>query len=197
MSHFKTWYREKSRRIDTYGKLSEDEVATNGCNGYEPIMYECLDRLFRSIPVGVDDVLIDYGSGKGRVLIEATRYPFKRIEGVEYDQQLVLDCERNFRNFDSGLLADRVWIHHCDAREFEIPDDATHLFIWNSFEGEVLKDVAKKILAFATHAPRQVHLVVALPSGETTSLTEFESFSTPDLIKTRFWTGVDIYHMTM
>ena len=77
-SHVSTWRREKGRRIDTRGKLHLNAKAVDQCNGYEPIMYECLDCIFDSLDIGENDVLVDYGSGKGRVLIEASLRGFKR-----------------------------------------------------------------------------------------------------------------------
>ncbi len=38
---------------------------------------------------------IDVGCGKGRVLIVAAAYPFKRIRGVEYSPQLAAICRTN------------------------------------------------------------------------------------------------------
>ena len=35
-----------------------------------------------------DDVFIDLGSGMGRMVLEAARYPFKRVIGVELVEQL-------------------------------------------------------------------------------------------------------------
>ncbi|MEM7452759.1 MAG: hypothetical protein AAF456_00260 [Planctomycetota bacterium] len=193
-SHFSTWYREWSRGIDTRGRLPLDAEADNGCNGYEPIMYECLDGIFRHLEVTGSDVLVDYGSGKGRVLIEAATYPYMRIEGVEYEKSLIDDCLNNFRAFRADLIDHRVKIHHCDARDFEIPADATHLFIWNSFIGPVLQAVIDRVRAHTKAVDHVVHLIVALPSGETESLAVYREFGDPEIVTARFWTGADIYH---
>ena len=192
-SHYSTWRRETSRGVDTRGKLPVDAQDDGGCNGYEPIMYECLDNIFRFLDVSASDVLVDYGSGKGRVLIEATEYPYKRIEGVEYDRELVADCLENFRSFRPELIDTRVRVHHADAREYEIPADATHLFVWNSFVGEVLEDVLERIRIHAKSSDHEIDLVVALPSGETGSLDFYREFGEPEIVPERFWTGADVY----
>ena len=192
-SHISTWRREQVRGIDTRGKLHPDTRAVDQCNGYEPIMYECLDCIFDALEISGDDVLIDYGSGKGRVLIEASLRNFKRIEGVEYDLKLVEQSEANIRNFQPQLLDNQIFVHHCDARDYEIPMDATHIFLWNSFEGEVLDSVVSRIKAFVHIKKRPLKLVLALPSGETASLSAFAEFGEPTAIETRFWTGADLY----
>jgi hypothetical protein len=42
-----------------------------------------LVRVLRPGEVGPDDVFLDFGSGKGRILLVAARYCFARIIGVE------------------------------------------------------------------------------------------------------------------
>ena len=48
-----------------------------------------LYRALRGSRVGPDDVFLDYGSGKGRVLLHACRRPFARVIGIELDPD---DC---------------------------------------------------------------------------------------------------------
>ena len=193
ISHVDTRYRERSRKIETGGKLPVDAIAVDDCNGYEPIMYECLDALFRKLPVSKNDVLIDYGSGKGRVVIEACRYPFQKIIGVEYEKQLVEQSLENIKNFNPTLLDHKLEIVHCDAQQYDIPASTSHIFIWNSFVGSVLENVAKKILEHLESRGTETYLVVALPVDETESLKHFESLGPFEKVPTRFWTGVDMH----
>lgn len=44
---------------------------------------------------GAAEVFLDYGSGKGRALIMAAQYPFRRILGVEFSPQLSLIASQN------------------------------------------------------------------------------------------------------
>lgn len=192
-SHYTTWSREKRRRIDTSGRLSTKAKAIDDCNGYEPIQYECLDRIFECIEIKKNDVLVDFGSGKGRVLIEASLHPFKRIEGVEFNLQLVQQAEENIDSFNRVLLNNIIFVHHCDARDYIIPQDVTHIFIWNSFVGDVLKSVVNRITSLSSATEKKINVVLALPSGENDSLELFNSFDAPRKIETDFWTGVDLY----
>jgi predicted RNA methylase len=42
-----------------------------------------------------ETTFVDIGSGKGRALIIAAEYAFKRIIGVEYSPSLATICRRN------------------------------------------------------------------------------------------------------
>src|ERR687885_509057 len=50
--------------------------------------YRGAHRLLRDIAISEDDVLIDFGSGKGRVLFLAAHYGFRKIIGVELSAKL-------------------------------------------------------------------------------------------------------------
>jgi SAM-dependent methyltransferase len=56
---------------------------------------EVVDRMMRAAGVGPGDVLIDLGSGDGRIVIEAVRRGAMRALGVDNDPQLVARATRN------------------------------------------------------------------------------------------------------
>jgi Histone methylation protein DOT1 len=43
---------------------------------YAPSSWLFLPRALRSLDVDSDDVFVDFGSGKGRVVFQAARHPF-------------------------------------------------------------------------------------------------------------------------
>src|SRR6478609_9761998 len=68
--------------LDVYGLDADDRVY------YIPSNWLTLRRVLRRHDVRPDDVFIDLGSGKGRMVLEAARYPFRRVIGVELAQPL-------------------------------------------------------------------------------------------------------------
>ncbi len=66
---------------------------------------EVVDRMMRAAGVGPGDVLIDLGSGDGRIVIEAVRRGAIRALGVDNDPQLV---DRARRNAIQAGVADRA-----------------------------------------------------------------------------------------
>jgi cyclopropane fatty-acyl-phospholipid synthase-like methyltransferase len=55
---------------------------------YEPISYRWLKNLFHNYPVMQDDHLIDFGCGKGRVLIFAAQHGCRHLYGVDISGEL-------------------------------------------------------------------------------------------------------------
>jgi len=151
--------RQVLRRIE----LGEVGLAGEGRNPYEPSPRVMLRRALRQEEVGENDVFIDLGSGMGQAVIEAARYPFRRLIGVELVPEfarmaraLVARNRRRFKCNDIELVT-------ADAADFEIPDDVTVAYMFNPFEGGVFAAVLENLLASIDRNPRIVRLVYAAP----------------------------------
>src|SRR5947207_382778 len=67
-------------------------------NEYAATPYRVIRRLFRVLPPHCfEGSFIDYGSGRGRVAIVASRYPFRRVTGIELSDILHRDAQENLR----------------------------------------------------------------------------------------------------
>jgi hypothetical protein len=131
--------------------------------GARPFGWTQMVRLFRRHPLGPDDVLVDIGSGAGRVvLFGAARYACRKVIGVERDEQLDSIARQNVR---AVRLRARTPIElvHADALEFNLPDDATVVFFFNPFEGEALDQLVAKLAASIDRSPRRLRFLYANP----------------------------------
>ena len=89
-------------------------------------MMACLPIDFRQF------TFIDLGSGKGRTLLMASEYPFRKIVGVEILPELHRAAEENIaadRNHQP--LCTHVESICLDAREFVPPDEPLVLYLFN------------------------------------------------------------------
>ena len=88
-----TWVRVPD--LDTSSANVEDAVR------YEPTSVSEFELLMGKLRVDYRDfTFVDYGSGKGRVLMLAAKYPFKRIVGVEFAGALHGISCRNIATLD-------------------------------------------------------------------------------------------------
>jgi predicted RNA methylase len=115
--------------------------------------------------VGANDVLVDFGCGDGRVLLEAAeRYPFRRVVGVEAVPELA-EAARRLLERNEHLLGRCAWeIVEADVVDWEIPDDVTVAYLFDPFTGPVLDAVVAGLEESVERAPRRVRIVYVTPS---------------------------------
>jgi len=131
---------------------------------YVPTEY----RSFRTVLDAFDirpneDVFLDFGSGMGRAVIMAAKYPFRKIYGVEIAPQLNEIARQNVRSALPRLKCRDIELVTADAREFVIPDEVTAIYFFNPFGGEVLADVLQNIRASLRRQPRALRLICKIP----------------------------------
>jgi hypothetical protein len=104
--------------------------------------YESLDHLFRG-RITPDDVLVDVGSGKGRVINWWLHQGYKnRMVGLEIDDELAAASRRRLRRYEN------VEIITGNAID-QLPPDGTLFFLFNPFTRPVVdqfKDRLKQII---------------------------------------------------
>lgn len=115
---------------------------------YMATSYFLLQKLLKQLFLLVDKekiVFVDYGSGRGRVLIYLSTYPTGKIYGVEFSDYLCEDAKKNVNHFDSSLLNNRIHIINADATQFQPPKDCNVFFYNNPFGPEILEPVLQKV----------------------------------------------------
>ncbi len=92
---------------------------------------------------------IDFGCGKGRAVLEAARFPFARVIGVEFAPELVEIAERNRAIMMArGALAAPVEFVCMDAGRYEPPTDLDLVcFFYDPFGDAVMAPVADRLTA--------------------------------------------------
>jgi SAM-dependent methyltransferase len=154
--------------VDTSASDAWGPEAYRGINGhhYVPLQYALLRSLLRDIRRGRRDVradvFLDFGSGKGRVVLAAARYPFKRVLGVEIVESLNEIARGNIAIARRRLRAP-VEVVTTDATKLDVPDDVTVIYLYNPFLGEVLSSVQKNIERSLIRKPRNLRLYYACP----------------------------------
>jgi hypothetical protein len=130
---------------------------------HRPFGWTQVARLFHRYPLQPDDVLIDIGSGAGRiVLFAATRFRCKKVIGVERDERLDSIARRNMRDI---RLRTRTPIElvRADALEHHMPDDVTVVYFYNAFDGEAFNELVDKVAASIERRPRRLTFLYANP----------------------------------
>ena len=152
---------DKLLRIKTTGR--DDSHADTYKYPYEPTPYAVLERLANSGLITKKDVLLDYGSGKGRVEFFLSWQIRCKTIGIEYDERLY---ERAVSNMDSAPSAGRAQFVLQNAERYAVPVEINRCFFFNPFSVEVLQKVMARILESWYEDPREIMLFFYYPSDE-------------------------------
>ncbi len=134
---------EKTRGLDfTMRDLTLYKESNGVYHGYSKTNEKHLRDIFRRIDYDECTKLLDIGCGKGVVLKEAVRFPFKKIAGIELEKELVSIAEKNFKILG---IADKVQCIHADAVNFTEYGSYNIFFLCNPFSEKILQKVADRI----------------------------------------------------
>ncbi len=97
----------------------------------------------RDIPVRADDVVVDLGSGLGRVVILAHLLTGARAHGVEIQEPLVHTARAHCNTLGLPLVS----FEHANAAEIEL--DGSIFFLYAPFNGEMLIAALRNLEAVA------------------------------------------------
>jgi SAM-dependent methyltransferase len=154
------------RGLETAGRQIEPEHFHSEWTHYGPSGWFYLRRALKKREIGPTDAFVDFGSGKGRVVFQAARYPFARVIGVEISERLNEVARRNIERNRDRLICQDVTLVTADAASFEVPDDVTVAYFYHPFGGATFERVIANIVASLDRRPRRLKLIYACPGQE-------------------------------
>ena len=146
-------------QIKTTGR--DDTIADAYHHPYEPTPYSVLARLAGSGFFGEDDVVLDYGCGKGRVGFFLSDQTKAKTIGIEYDAQIY---KRALENKKTATSKAEFVLTRAEA--YELPPDVNRCYFFNPFSGEILHKVMARILESYYEQPREMFLFFYYPADE-------------------------------
>lgn len=138
-------------------------------SAYQPsepaAFHEMLDALQEKTRLDFRDfTFVDLGSGKGRTLLMASDYPFRRIVGVELLPALHRIAQENLSKYCSVRQKCFVAEAVCaDAREFVFPAEPSVLYLFNPLPEAGLKRVVANLEESLRAHPRTVYVLYHNP----------------------------------
>ena len=150
---------DKILQIQTCGR--DETNADEYHHPYEPTPYSVLERLAGSGFFGKDDVVLDYGCGKGRVGFFLSYRAKAKTIGIEYDDRIYRDALENRKSVLSRVKPDFVLAR---AEEYEVPAEVNRCYFFNPFSEEILRKVMARILESWYVNPREMFLFFYYPS---------------------------------
>ncbi len=103
---------------------------------------------------------VDYGAGRGRVLLMASHYPFEKITGAEIAEELHDDCLLNIAQYPRSLMKCRdVNCEHLSALRLTVPEQETVFYLNNPFNRDMLERVIGQVARSYRQEPRRFYVM--------------------------------------
>ena len=148
--------------VEDFGAAG-DNLAYSEC--YVATKARPLWTLLSSLDLPRNSGFVDLGSGKGRVLLIAAQYGFRRIVGVEFSPRLCEYARRNIQIFkDRGRMAVEIDIVQSDASTYPIQPNQAVFFMFNPFRAVVMAQVLANLRRSVELAPRKIWLIYNTPT---------------------------------
>lgn len=167
---FDSTYGTDTARMVSVGGLDIPDDKLEHTNRYEAVVPEAFFGIMRELPVAHEEfVFVDVGSGKGRALLLASRFPFQKIVGVEISAALIEVALNNIRLFKDEFQ--RCYAIHAvckDGAGYELPQQKTVLYLNNPFDDQVMRPVVSNVEKSLRDHPRKVFVVYQRPLHRTT-----------------------------
>lgn len=154
-----TW--DKHLNIHTTGR--DDLYADQYHHPYEPTPYCILERLANSGLIREDDVVLDYGCGKGRVSFFLSNQVNAKAIGIDYDTRMY---QAALANLSTSSSTKNISFYCANAERFDVPQDVNRCYFFNPFSVETLQSVISRIIQSFYDAPREILLFFYYPVDE-------------------------------
>jgi SAM-dependent methyltransferase len=174
------WWFDRTRSIATTGNVAPNAAQIIGemrdSQIYAPVRVVNAHAALRDLPVHDYSryTFLDIGSGKGRMLSVAAEYPFKKVQGIEFDASLHEQAIENIQRYHfRKQRCPQIESTLANAAEFEFPPENLVLYLFNPFGPSVmnamLSNLQRAIKLHSRHVvvvllwPELSHLVAQMP----------------------------------
>jgi SAM-dependent methyltransferase len=149
--------------------LTDLTIASENLEGAQPY-HQTRARPFREVMAALalpkDCTFVDFGSGKGRVLLLALDYGFEKVVGIDFAAELCAVAQHNidtYKKNKSGIEDVPVSINNVDAVDYRIEPDQRVFYLFHPFSARILTQVIGNINRSLAEAPRQIWVIYLNP----------------------------------
>lgn len=178
---------DKKLNIDTRGIVEWPLGVNLEYFRTESTLYSDLDHLIKEYDLLADANLVDFGSGKGRVLYYLNHQLGIETKGIELSKRAYSHLANNLESYSQKYpsLSEKIRIHQMKAEEYPIKSDENIFYFFNPFTIKIFKKILQNIMKSLEENQRIVDLVIYYPGLNYTQFLDKQTdFHFIQLIKT-------------
>jgi SAM-dependent methyltransferase len=153
----------------TGGWIPSNQLNTKSGNIKHSMRYQAtkirpLRKLMKILRFPENSVFLDIGCGKGRVLLVASEYGFKKVLGVEFTHDLCEIARRNIYLYRRhNVLTSDIEIVEDDIVNYKMTGDENVFYLYNPFNEVILRQLLENIRESVKENPRKIWLIYHIP----------------------------------
>lgn len=173
--------KDKHLNIETETYIEWPLLSNLNYNRTESTDYEVLDYLMDNYLRDnlKEGRLVDFGSGKGRVLFYLySELNSLKMLGIEYNQNAFVELQQNLDHFsiDYPNARNDISLKKTKAEDYHVQPQDTSFYFFNPFTVRIFKKVIKNIIDSINEIPRKVDIILYYPNR---TYREFLELHTP------------------
>lgn len=128
---------------------------------YEPSPFHITTKIIQELPIEYERFsFLDFGAGKGRVLLIASQFPFKSVIGIEFSRELHGIARDNIAKIPPSKCATPlVECVHTDVIEYRLPANPLVCYFYNPFDQVIMEVVVGKLVESLRKTPREAYVI--------------------------------------
>lgn len=160
-------YYEKLLNIKTNGSEKWANSFVH-CHPYEPTSYDVLDILFEKYSLDINDSIVDFGCGKGRLAFYINHLFKSKVVGVDMNSSLYKQALNNkvayFKKYKK--YEDNINFYCCMAQDYQITPSDNKFYFFNPFSVQIFIKIIENILTSIENHERKIQLILYYPSED-------------------------------
>ena len=120
--------------------------------GYDPTPYVVLNDLIQLELLKKEDVVVDYGCGKGRIEFFLNSQVGCKVIGIEHEEKLIEKANENLKQYGND---ENIIFIHSKAEDY-VPDEANCFYFFNPFSTKIFRKVLERIGESYKRQPRDI-----------------------------------------
>lgn len=161
----RAWGTDTGRPVDVGSYRDVSPYQAKGAHRYQTLSRAAIAETFASVDIDFHGfIFVDYGCGKGRVLLVAAEFPFTTIIGVELSPSLAKMARRNISL--SPAARSRGVLCHCEsAVNFVPPVGDSVYYFYDPFDAGIMDKVNATIARIHAPLSHRVYAVYFNPTS--------------------------------
>lgn len=133
---------------------------------YQATSYANLNEILNYINIDNNDIIVDFGCGKGRVSFFFNYMTKCKTIGIEFDKNLFDICISNKNTYKIPSESTKIEFFNILAQEYVISEDDNIFYFFNPFSAKIFETILNNITESFFKNQRDIKIILYYPQSD-------------------------------